>query len=107
MKKLLALSICVVCAGWVIGCGGKQSPPAKDPDQEIQQLIKLYNEARPKFVVQKQIMIQDEDCSGATRLREAMDKIADEAAMSTEPAETIIKMQMEMKQAEKDCLAKQ
>ena len=106
MNKLLATALCFVCAGWIIGCGGSQKPPTKDPAKEIQQLIKLYQEAKPKFVVQKQKMVQAEDCSRATRLRKEIDKLAEEAAMSTEDTEVITKVQMELQQAEKDCLAK-
>ena len=87
-------------------CGGKQDPPPPDPAQELSQLITLYQEARPKFVVQKQQMIQADDCSRATRLREAVDKMAADAAMSTEDTTVITQVQMELQQAEKDCQAK-
>lgn len=106
MKRLVAAAICIVCVGWLIGCGGKQKAPTKDPAEEVQQLIKLYQEAKAKFVVQKQNIIQDEDCGRATRLRGAIDKMAEEAAMSTENTEVITKVQMELQQAEQECLAK-
>lgn len=105
MHKLM-WSMSMVMGVGLLGCGGKQQPATKDPMQEVQQLITLYEQARPKFVVQKQEMIQADDCGRATRLREAIDQMAADAAMSPEPSDTITKVQMELQQAEKECLAK-
>ena len=106
MKKLVAVALFFGCAGWVVACGGGQKPPTKDPAVEVQQLMKLFDEARTKFVAQKQSLIKDEDCSRATRLRGAVDKMAEEAAMSTEKNETLTMVQMELQQAETGCLEK-
>lgn len=100
----VVFSVCSVVA--VAACAGKQDPPPPDPAQEVSQLIKLYQEARPKFVVQKQQMIQADDCDRATTLREAIDRMAADAAMSTEDTTVITQVQMELQQAEKECLAK-
>lgn len=90
----------------IVACGGSQKPSPQDPKAEVQQLIRLYEEARPKFVVQKEEMIKADDCDRATRLRTAIDEMAAEAAMSPENSDTITKVQMELQQAERDCLAK-
>jgi hypothetical protein len=110
MKKVLASVWCVGCligATALSACGGQQKPATQtDPNEELKQLIALYNDARPKFVVQKEQMIKDTDCSRATRLREAIDKMAADAAMSTADTGGITAVQMELQQAEKECLAK-
>ena len=46
MKKLVAVALFFGCAGWVVACGGGQKPPTKDPAVEVQQLMKLFDEAR-------------------------------------------------------------
>jgi hypothetical protein len=74
--------------------------------KEVDQLVTLYTEARPKFVVQKQEIEQASDCDRATKLRAAIDDKARAAAMSPEGTETITAVQMELSQAEKTCLAK-
>ena len=105
MKKLVAAALCLGAVG-IMACGGGQKPPTKDPALEVQQLMTLFDEARPKFVAQKQAMIADEDCSRATRLRTAIDKMAADAAMTTEKNETLTMVQMELQQAETGCLEK-
>ena len=104
MKKILTLVLLAGGLGFS-GCAGEKAP-AMDPMDEVKKLMTLYQEARPKFVVQKQEMIQADDCSRATRLREAIDQLAEEAAMSPEKNVSITMVQMELQQAEKDCLAK-
>lgn len=105
MKKLVAAALCVGTVG-IMACGGGQKPPTKDPMVEVQQLMTLFDEARTKFVAQKQSMIADEDCSRATRMRTAIDKIAADLAMTTEKNETVTMVQMELQQAETACLEK-
>jgi len=87
------------------GCGASKAT-GKDPAEEVKQLMVLYRDARAKYVVQKQEIIQAESCDRATRLRQAVDKMADDAGMSPEPSEDVTLMKMELHQAEKDCLAK-
>ena len=99
---LIALGTVAMLAA---ACGGTRAT-AKDPAAELRQLTVLYQQARAKFVVQKQEMIQAEDCDRATRLRQAADDAAAEAAMSPENTQTVTLMQMELQQAEKECLAK-
>ena len=106
MNKLVATMLALVCVTLALACGGKQKAPTKDPKAEVNQRITLYNDARTKFVAQKQSLIQAEDCSRATRLRTAIDAMAEEAAMQTGDSSTITKVQMELKQAEDGCLAK-
>jgi len=73
-----------------------------DAKAEVQKLMALYTDARPKFVVQKQSIIQG-DCGRATKLRKAIDGMAADAAMSTANTETVTLVQMELQQAEKAC----
>ena len=104
MFKLVAFALAIAGVAAGLGCGGGAAK--KDPMAELKQLIVLYESARPKFVVQKQEMIQADSCDRATSVRQAADQLAADAAMSTENSETITKVQMEMQQAEKECLAK-
>lgn len=101
MKKLFALGAFFVL---FVGCASSLTPA--QAKQQVNQLITLYQENKPKFVVQKQEIQQADSCSRATALREAIDEIAQEAAMSPEPSETITLVQMELQQAEKACLDK-
>ena len=103
MTRIIVASLFLIA---VAGCGGSQKPPTQDPKAEVQQLITLYNQARAKFVVQKEQLSNGSDCSRATRLRNAIDELAAEAAMSPEDTGEITAVQMELQQAEKDCLAK-
>ena len=104
MNKLFAAAILLGCIGGLSACGGTKA--ARSPAEEVKQLINLYENARPKFVVQKQKMVQASSCSRATRLRQAIDSMAEDAAMSAANTDTITVVQMELQQAEKDCLAK-
>ena len=102
MQKILILAVCV---GGFIGCTSTRLSPDAAREQ-VNKLITLYKENKPKFVVQKQQLEQAEDCGRVTSLREAIDKIAEEAAMSPEDTEVITLVQMELQQAEKTCLQK-
>ena len=66
----------------------------------------LYKDNREKFVVQKQEIEQAKDCGRATSLKQAIDDMAKQAAMSPENTDTITAVQMELDQAEKTCRAK-
>ncbi len=90
----------------VASCGGPKGMSPDEAKKQLQQLMVLYKENKPKFVIQKQQMQQAEDCSRSTALRVAIDKMAEEAAMSPEKTEGITAMQMELTQAEKACLEK-
>lgn len=104
MNELFVTAMLVGCIGCLAACGGNKA--SRDPMDEVKQLINLYENARPKFVVQKQQMIQASSCSRATRLRKAIDSMAEEAAMSPDNTDSITAVQMELQQAEKDCLDK-
>ncbi len=98
----------IVVAALAVGmfaCGG--SKLSKDAArQQVDQLIALYEQNRPKFVMQKQEIEQDKSCDRATALRQAIDDKAREAAMSPTNTDTITLVKMELKQAEKTCRAK-
>ncbi len=102
MKKFLVVAICL---GAFAGCASNKLSPDAAREQ-VNQLMTLYKENKPKFVVQKQEIEQDKNCDRATALREAIDKIAKDAAMSPDNTADITAMQMELTQAEKTCLAK-
>jgi len=101
MRKLVAVGLLVVGAA---GCGGAMGQ--SEARQQVSQLITLYKENRAKFVVQKQEIVQASSCSRATALRQAADSLVAEAAMSPDDATPVTMVQMELKQAEKDCFAK-
>lgn len=103
MRTIIAAFL---AAGLLVACGGAQKTPPRDPRTELQRLIALYEENRAKFVVQKEKLSSGEDCGRATRLRKEIDALAEEAAMSPDNTDTITLVQMELQQAEKDCLAK-
>jgi hypothetical protein len=86
-----------------LGCGGLSKEEAK---KQVDQLVVLYQENRPKFVEQKQAIEQASSCGRATALREAVDDKVHEQAMSPEKNETLTLVQMELQQAEKTCRAK-
>lgn len=96
-------SILVVVLG-AVACGGGMT--AEQATREVDQLVALFKENRPKFVVQKQELEQASDCDRARKLRAAMDDKARAAAMSPEDTQVITMVQMELSQAEKNCLAK-
>jgi hypothetical protein len=101
MRKI-ALVLVVVGAA---ACGGSKMSKG-EAQAQLDQLTTLYQENRPKFVSQKQEIVQADSCDRASALREAADDKAKAAAMSPENTDTITAVQMEMAQAEKDCLAK-
>ncbi|MBI3178787.1 MAG: hypothetical protein HYZ27_03960 [Deltaproteobacteria bacterium] len=100
MDRLVALAVVAVSLG---ACGGMSREAAR---REVQQLTVLYQENRPKFVVQKQEMIQAKSCERATALRAAADELVKEAAMSPSKDDTLTLVQMELNQAAKECRAK-
>jgi hypothetical protein len=87
----------------MLACGGMTREQA---GREVDQLMVLYKENRPKFVVQKQEIEQAGSCDRAQMLRAAIDEKARAAAMSPADTETITLVQMELTQAEKNCLAR-
>src|SRR5690348_15174122 len=100
LMRTFVLSVALALAA----CGGGMT---KDQAaRELDQLVTLFQENRPKFVVQKQEIEQASSCDRATKLREAVDERAKAAAMTPENTETITMVQMELTQAEKACLAK-
>ena len=103
MKKSVTLFTALFIALPLMHCS---SAPKKDPMLELKQLITLYEQDRPKFVVQKQNIIQESGCGRANRLRAAADTLASEAAMQPGDSSTIVKIQMEMQQAQKECEAR-
>lgn len=102
MKKAFVFAGCLI--GMVACSSGKLSPDAAEA--QVKQLMTLYTENKPKFVVQKQEIEQAPDCGRATSLREAIDSLAKEAALNPDNTQTITLVQMELNQAEKTCLAK-
>jgi hypothetical protein len=96
-----AFAIAVVVAA---ACSGGMTK--EQAAREVDQMIALYTDNRPKFVVQKEEMVKAGDCTRAEMLKAAIDDKARTAAMSPENTETITLVQMELAQAEKDCRAK-
>lgn len=88
----------------LVGCGGGLS--SQEAARQVDQLVVLYSENRPKFVEQKQAMIQADSCERAEKLRGAADAKLEAAAMSPENNEALTAVQMELAQAEKECKAK-
>ena len=89
-----------------IACGTSQGLSPKAADEQLDKLIVLYEENRPKFVVQKQEMIQNADCARAQALRAAADRKMAQAAMSPEDSTLLTQVQMEMQQAASECAQK-
>ena len=87
-------------------CGGSTALSKDVAQQQVSQLMTLYKDNREKFVVQKQEIEQAKDCGRATSLKQAIDDMAKQAAMSPENTDTITAVQMELDQAEKTCRAK-
>ena len=84
--------------GLITGCAS--SP---DPKPGLDQLLVLYKENRPKFVIQKIKMIQASSCRRAATLhREAKARVK-AAEMSPENNDVLIAVQRELDQAEKEC----
>ena len=108
MRRLGGLGLSIFFVFGSVACGGAQRPALSEDQamKEVEQLMVLHQEARAKFVVQKEQLIKAEDCTRATMLREAIDKKAAEAAMSPENTKHITLVQMELKEAEKNCLEK-
>ena len=103
MKKLFVV---FAVASGLLACGGQQRPGVPDdPKKEVEMLMTLYKENRPKFVIQKQEMVQG-DCDRAERVKKAADEMVAAEAMSPTKNETLTIVQMELTQAEKDCHAK-
>ncbi len=100
MNRLVAWVLAAVALG---ACGGMSREAAR---REVQQLRTLYQENRPKFVVQKQEMIQAGSCGRAAALTAAADELVREAAMSPTKDDTMTLVKMELDQAEKECRAK-
>jgi hypothetical protein len=103
MSKYVTLSFALVIGLSMTYCA---SAPIKDPAVEVKKLIVLYEKSRPKFVVQKQKIIQDSSCERATRLRKVIDQMVEDAEMEVGNTITITKVQMELRQAEQGCLDK-
>lgn len=101
MSKLFVVGACLAL---LAGCASSLTPA--QAKQQVQQLMTLYQENKPKFVIQKQEIEQADSCNRATALREAVDGMVADAAMSPESNETLTVVQMELQQAEKTCLDK-
>ena len=84
-------------------CGGISKQEAS---RQVDQLVVLYQENRPQFVVQKQQLEQASSCSRTSALREAVDDKVRATAMSPDQNETVKLVKMELEQAEKTCRAK-
>jgi hypothetical protein len=93
---------------FMLGCGGSQKP-ANNEDQarkEMEQLIVLYKEDRPKFVVQLQQMEQEKGCARVTKMLKEINKMKEEADMKPGNSQDITIVQMEITEANKKCQAK-
>ncbi len=101
MRRLVVVSLVLMT---IVACAGGLSE--SEARQQVSQLITLYQQNRAKFVEQKQQIVQDSSCARATALRGAADKLVREAAMSPDDTTQLTMVQMELAQAEKDCLAK-
>ncbi len=99
MNKLVAMALGL---GYLVGCASTALTPDAARTQ-VQQLMVLFQENKPKFVIQKQELEQASDCGRATSLREAVDGLVQEQALSPEKNETLTMVQMELTQAEKTC----
>lgn len=97
---MLKVAAALVVGLGMVACGGYSQDQAK---REVDQLTVLYSQNRTKFVVQKQ-EIEQGDCDRATKLREAIDQKAKDAAMNPADDDTLTMVQMELTQAEKVCL---
>lgn len=107
MGKKLVLTALVF--GTAAACAACSGPKAMGPDaarKHVEQLMVLYKEARTKFVIQKQEIIQADSCDRGTALKDAVVKMEEEANMSPQPSEDITKLRMELVEAEKLCLEK-
>ncbi|MFC1610652.1 hypothetical protein ACFL6C_06825 [Myxococcota bacterium] len=104
MNKLFVLAVCLTAFA-IAACSSTKLSPA-EAEAQVKQLMTLYDQNKPKFVLQKQELEQAGDCGRATSLRHAIDKMASKAAMSPEDTEMITLVQMELQQAEKTCLDK-
>jgi hypothetical protein len=102
MKKIVALALCF---GGLYGCSSTALAPDAAREQ-VKQLMVLFQENKPKFVLQKQELEQASDCGRATSLREAIDALVTEQALSPEKNETLTMVQMELSQAEKTCTSR-
>ncbi|MBN1959828.1 MAG: hypothetical protein JW841_02675 [Deltaproteobacteria bacterium] len=97
------ISIVLLFSGVLCSCGGISKEEAM---RQVDQLIVLYEENRPKFVLQKSELEKASSCDRATALRQAADDKIRAASMSKESDDNLTKVQMELLQAEKNCQAK-
>lgn len=94
--------------GLMMGCGSSPDPKAGrvNSGSELDQLLVLYEKNRPKFVIQKQKMIQAGSCRRATSLNRAAQDRVKAAEMRAENSDVLIAVQRELQQAEKECRKK-
>ncbi len=85
--------------GGALGCGGMSKQEAR---KQVDQLVVLYQQNRPKVVLQKQ-EIERGNCASAAMLRDAAGDEIREQAMSPETNETLTLVHMELQQAEQTC----
>ena len=95
--------VIVALLSGTVACGGMSKDEAR---RQVDQMLVLYKENRPKFVLQKRELETASSCSRATALRQAADDKIQAAAMSPDKDETTTLVKMELDQAEKTCLAK-
>lgn len=100
------LSAVVLILGLIVGCASSPEPPKISPATELDQLVVLYKQSRPKFVIQKQKMIQANTCNRATRLHNEAKSRIKAAEMSPETNNALIAVQRELAQAENECRKK-
>ena len=108
MRTVILSALSLILTISLLACGGSQKPAYTEDAarKEVEQLMKLYHEARTKFVVQLQKLEQAEDCTRARALNKAVSKLKAEADMSPEPSKDLDIVSMELAEALKKCEAK-
>ncbi len=88
------------------GCASAPMFPREQAQLELDQMVALFQENRPKFVLQKQALQDERGCTRAKALRAAADDRIKAKALSPERNEALTMVQMELVQAEKACLSR-
>ena len=102
MKSVVVTSCFILM---FLGACSSAPKPVVDTAAELDKLLVLYEKNKPKFVIQKQKMVQASNCKRATRLHNEAKSRVKAAELSPEDNGGLIAVQRELAQAEKDCLA--
>ncbi len=99
----------LVTAGLIAGaaaCASAPAMPREEAQRQLDQMLVLFQENRPKFVLQKQEIQQEKACTRAKGLRQAADDRVKAESMSPTRNENLTMVQMELVQAERACLSR-